>query len=154
MTATGAERQRKRWAKRTPEQIEARREYRQKYWQAYDADRRSARAEKWRSWWSSLTAEEKTLESIRYRALKYNLSKEEVAELLAKGCMFPADNHIGILHIDHDHSCCTGRKSCGKCVRGVLCARHNLLVGQFENIAPHLQWVVSYLAFAVREEDK
>jgi hypothetical protein len=154
MAMSDAERQRKRWAKRTPEQIAARKEYRQKYWQGYDSERRGARAEKWRSWWASLSEAEKAQESIRYRAAKYSLSKEVITQLLAKGCQFPVENHIGVLHIDHDHSCCPGRKSCGRCVRGVLCARHNLLVGQFENIAPHLPWVVSYLAFAVREEDK
>mgnify|MGYP001004238889 CR=1 FL=1 len=35
------------------------------------------------------------------------------------------------MHVDHDHSCCTGRrKACGKCVRGLLCVACNLLEGQ------------------------
>jgi hypothetical protein len=28
-------------------------------------------------------------------------------------------------HIDHDHDCCPGSYTCGKCVRGVLCAPCN-----------------------------
>ena len=154
MSEQSREKRRKAWAERTPEQVEARRQYRRAYWQNYAASQNEMRAERWRSWWSSLTAEQKDAESLRYRALKYNLGQEELAALLAEGCQFPSSDHNGVLHIDHDHTCCPGRRSCGKCVRGILCARHNLLIGQFENIAPHLTWVVGYLAFAAREEDK
>lgn len=34
--------------------------------------------------------------------------------------------------IDHDHACCTGQHSCGRCIRGLLHGRCNLVVGQVE----------------------
>lgn len=40
--------------------------------------------------------------------------------------------------IDHDHSCCDGKISCGKCTRGLLCTRCNLYVGFIETTSPKL----------------
>ena len=31
--------------------------------------------------------------------------------------------------LDHDHKCCPGRETCGKCVRGVLCRPCNAALG-------------------------
>jgi hypothetical protein len=34
---------------------------------------------------------------------------------------------------DHDHSCCPGKKSCGKCVRGILCGPCNRGLGALQD---------------------
>ena len=52
--------------------------------------------------------------------------------------------------IDHDHGCCPGAGSCGRCVRGLLCNRCNLLLG-FANDQPEiLRAALEYLAGAAR----
>jgi Recombination endonuclease VII len=33
---------------------------------------------------------------------------------------------------DHDHACCPGTRSCGKCLRGLLCLTCNVAVGYVE----------------------
>jgi DNA-binding CsgD family transcriptional regulator len=39
-----------------------------------------------------------------------------------------ADGSGRRLAIDHDHACCPGRRTCGKCIRGLLCTACNLHV--------------------------
>lgn len=47
--------------------------------------------------------------------------------------------------IDHDHKCCEGNKSCGECVRGVLCSFCNRGLGQFNDSVVRLMNAANYI---------
>lgn len=47
---------------------------------------------------------------------------------------------------DHDHSCCPEKaRSCGKCIRGILCFRCNTLLGHAKDSTATLLNAVDYL---------
>ncbi len=45
------------------------------------------------------------------------------------------------LAVDHDHACCSGAKTCGKCIRGLLCHKCNRALGILE------KYLVAALAY-------
>ena len=49
------------------------------------------------------------------------------------------------LDIDHDHRCCPGQRSCGKCVRGFLCRPCNVGLGMFGDDPMRLRAAASYI---------
>ncbi len=50
------------------------------------------------------------------------------------------------LRIDHDHNCCDNRlKTCGKCLRGLLCNGCNTSLGQFKDSIVMLERAIDYL---------
>jgi hypothetical protein len=54
------------------------------------------------------------------------------------------------LAVDHDHRCCPGKKSCGKCVRGLLCGRCNSAIGLVGEDLAVIESMASYLRLAGR----
>ena len=49
---------------------------------------------------------------------------------------------------DHDHACCPGRKTCGKCIRGILCVPCNAGLGIFQDNPETLRSALEYLKAA------
>lgn len=51
----------------------------------------------------------------------------------------------GTFSVDHDHSCCAGKRSCGKCLRGLLCSRCNTVLGMVNDRIDVLKSALEYL---------
>jgi hypothetical protein len=47
--------------------------------------------------------------------------------------------------VDHDHACCPGERSCGKCVRAILCMNCNNALGCVRDNIEILRKMISYL---------
>lgn len=63
---------------------------------------------------------------------RYRLTPERYADILAaQGNVCALCRRDAPLFVDHDHGCCPGAKSCGKCVRGLLCQHCNSGLGFF-----------------------
>lgn len=91
----------------------------------------------------------------RRKKLKYlyGITQEQYDAMLAaqNGCCAicetdkPNGKSKDFFSVDHDHGCCPGPRSCGKCVRMLLCIRCNNGMGWFEKHAAKV------LAYAKRE---
>lgn len=81
--------------------------------------------------------EAKKAQYVYARTLKrYNLTDEQYKATLAAqggrcaGCGSDKPGGQGdSWKVDHDHSCCPGKRSCGNCVRGLVCNNCNLTFG-------------------------
>ena len=49
------------------------------------------------------------------------------------------------LYVDHDHNCCPGKRSCGKCIRGLLCKKCNSGIGYLGDTLDGVLKAVNYL---------
>jgi len=87
----------------------------------------------------------------KYVGEVYGLAPGQYAELLAYqgGACFICRRKPGLkrLACDHDHSCCPGPISCGKCVRGLLCRGCNRdVLGHLKDDPAAFQRAIDYLA--------
>lgn len=80
---------------------------------------------------------------------RHHLTEQQYKDLLDK---FEGKCHICKINnansIDHDHSCCDKNRSCGKCVRGVLCRGCNTAIGSLKENKEIILNLVKYLNLA------
>lgn len=87
--------------------------------------------------------------SVRARIYKYGLTPEAVQ------AMVDAQNHLcGLcergfqndeIFVDHDHDCCPTPKTCGKCIRAILCRTCNQGLGQLQESPELLRKAADYI---------
>jgi hypothetical protein len=91
------------------------------------------------------------VQSLREKQLyyRYHITPKKHLELLQEQnflcaiCKRKVDKSSPI---DHDHSCCPeGAKSCGKCIRGILCTQCNRGIGSFMDDSNRLRNAAIYL---------
>lgn len=104
-------------------------EYRRAQGREYDREYRRTRPESQRKAWRSERPEYK-------RERKFGLDPRKFAQMV-----LDQDGRCAIcgvelsdlpsrrVHVDHDHAHCPGQKSCGGCVRGILCGTCNAWLG-------------------------
>jgi Recombination endonuclease VII len=82
---------------------------------------------------------------------KYHLTLEQYQEMLERQggrcavCSRTPEDNSRRFAVDHDHACCPGNSSCGKCVRSLLCNVHNLILGQLHDDLITLQRIATYV---------
>lgn len=47
--------------------------------------------------------------------------------------------------VDHDHGCCAGSRSCGRCVRGLLCHHCNVGIASFRDRPELMRQALEYI---------
>ena len=72
------------------------------------------------------------------------MDMEEKQNKVCKICGKP-EKYKKRLSVDHDHACCPGPTSCGKCIRGLLCSSCNTVLGQVNDDKVLLQKMIDYL---------
>src|SRR5690606_4577474 len=101
--------------------------------------------------WRTANPERTEASMRRSRLRKYGLTQEQWGEMLAaqggRCAIWRTDEPggHGTWHTDHDHACCAGRRSCGACVRGLLCAACNLGIGYLQDSPDILRAAIRYL---------
>ena len=98
----------------------------------------------------SATPEFKRQRRVNQLKYLYRLSWEDYQEMLSKQnnrcAICPKMFNEDIVPVvDHDHSCCAGNKSCGNCVRQLLCRSCNHLIGQCSEDIDTLVSAIAYL---------
>lgn len=83
-----------------------------------------------------------------YNWKRHKITEEQYLDMLSKydGKCYSCKEREATC-IDHDHSCCGGtRRSCGKCIRGLLCHNCNTALGLMKDSKESILLLVEYLS--------
>lgn len=85
--------------------------------------------------------------NLHSTASRYGLGVEKLTRMLAErdGVCDACGRQADRMNVDHDHSCCSGKTSCGQCVRGLLCSTCNFALGSASDKIWRLEALISYL---------
>lgn len=86
-----------------------------------------------------------------YLLRNYGISLERYVEMFdaQEGrCSICQRTQAKALAVDHDHACCPGKRSCGRCVRGLLCSRCNVALGNFQDDPSIMERAIAYVTAA------
>lgn len=121
-----------------------------KVWAAANQERRREIARK-----SMANPEKLALRHGAAREWRHGISPERYVALLEQqngvcaACKEPEtwtfQGKVRALSVDHDHRCCPGKRSCGQCIRGLLCNKCNRTLGLARDDAKLLLTLVAYL---------
>lgn len=124
----------------------------------------TARLRASKHWHSKSQEERSTICNERRLMQRFKRTPEWYEETLASQgghcAMCSAEPKEKRLNVDHDHNCCEGRITCGKCVRGLLCDICNQRLGFLEQtlsdamVFPYLVRAASWTARALQYLNK
>lgn len=127
-----------------PEEREKIQVYKREYYQRPEIkEKQNARSNAWRK------ANPEANKSSKLKH-KYGITLEEYKEMLKlqnDGCAICGTKEIDYpyFYVDHNHECCPREKSCGFCVRGLLCKHCNFGIGFLKDNPEYLSSALDYI---------
>jgi hypothetical protein len=124
---------------------------RKDYFKQWQIRTLSENPEYWKEREKTRSKEVRDMSNRAFRLRKYGLDEEKYQEILASQdfrcaiCKRSSNTTEKEFAVDHDHKCCPGKKSCGKCVRGLLCQVCNQALGMFQDSEQVLENAILYL---------
>lgn len=109
----------------------------------YVADNRDAERQRRRARYEAFKSLPDDVKSEHHAYVTYKLTPDAYRALLANGCEVCGSRED--LCIDHDHNCCPGPRTCGNCIRGVLCQRHNKAEGLLNGSPDEAMALAAYM---------
>ena len=96
------------------------------------------------------TATECVIDGCLKKARRRNMCQAHEAQMgrfgvVTQGKACAICSSTSDLVVDHDHLCCTSSRTCGQCVRGILCRKCNAALGLFNDSAEALSRAIAYL---------